>query len=178
MLTEFFRDQMFSVAWLGLMAFVWFGWGQEYQATRLRTVLLGIGSALGLGLAALFGYLVVVNWNEPSALDGQYEVFGFLVAAEFLLAGAGGGYLAYRKKSQWIAWWVALVVGAHFVPLAVLLQDGSLAVLGVLQVATLALVVPRIRGHGDTSSREAGPLMGLSLLLFASASAMPVLVRI
>lgn len=178
MLTEFFRDQVFSVAWLGLMAFVWFGWGQEYQANRVRTVLLGVGSALGLGLAALFGYLVFVHWNEASALEGQYEVFGFLVAAEFLLAGAGSGYLVYRRKARWIAWWVALVVGAHFIPLAFLLQDGSLALLGVLQVGALAFVVPRVRAHGDTSSREVGPLMGLSLLLFATASALLALVRI
>ncbi len=29
MLTEFARDHAFAIAWFGLMALVWFGWGRR-----------------------------------------------------------------------------------------------------------------------------------------------------
>lgn len=170
MSTEFLRDQCFTAAWFGLMAFVWFGWSQEDPPKHWR-VWLGAGSALGVVIAAVFGILTADNWDQPTALDGQYAWFGVLVAVEVVAAGVGCLVLAKRGASRWMAWWVAVVVAAHFVPLSVMLADVGVAVVGVVQLILLGLIVPRLRGHDTTSSRLAGPVMGATLLASAVISA-------
>ncbi|GAB2496000.1 hypothetical protein [Streptosporangium sandarakinum] len=170
MLTEFLRDQCFTTAWFGLMAFVWFGWAQE-DSPRDWRIRLGAGSVLGVGLAVAFGVLTAANWDQPSALEGEYAWFGLLVAVEVAAAGAGCLVLARRGASRWMAWWVAIVVAAHFLPLALLLNDLSVAVVGVVQLVALGVAVPRLRGTTTPSSRSAGPVMGVTLLLSAAISA-------
>ncbi|WP_043623034.1 hypothetical protein [Nonomuraea candida] len=170
MLTEFLRDLCFTTAWFGLMAFVWFGWSQE-DPPRSWRISLGVGSALGVGLAVAFGVLTVANWDQPSALEGKYAWFGLLVAAEVLAAGAGCLVLARRGAPRWMAWWVAIVVAAHFLPLALLLNDIGVAVVGVVQLVVLGVVARRLRGTTTPSSRLAGPAMGVTLLLSAAISA-------
>jgi hypothetical protein len=170
MLTEFLRDQFFTTAWFGLMTFVWFGWAQEDPPRRWRAW-LGVGSALGITLAATFGVLTSVNWDQPTALEGKYVWFGVLVAAEVVAAGAGCLVLARRGASRWMAWWVAVVVAVHFLPLALLLSDVSVAVVGVVQLVALGAVVPRLRLTTTTTSRLAAPIMGASLLVSAAIGA-------
>lgn len=169
MLTEFARDHAFTIAWFGLMAMVWFGWGQEDPPRRWRWR-LGVGSVLGVILAGLFGYGVFVRWGEGSALDGRYEWFGLLVLLEVVLAGAGCLILWKRQQIRWTAWWVALVVALHFLPLALLLGDWSLTVLGVAQAVCLIVLTPRLRAADGTTSRLVGPVMGVTLLVFAMVS--------
>lgn len=173
MLTEFVRDQYFTAAWFGLMAFVWFGWAQEDPPRRWR-VWLGAGSVLGLGFAVVFGVLTSANWAQPTALAGAYAWFGVLVAVEVVAAGAGCLVLARRGASRWMAWWVAVVVAAHFVPLALLLDDAGVAVVGVVELVVLGAVVPRLRVGGYVSSRVAGPVMGVSLLVGAAVGAVVI----
>jgi len=115
--TDFIRDHAFTIAWFGLMAFVWFGWGQEDPPPAWRSW-LGAGSVMGLLLAGLFGYGVFARWSEGSALEGRYPWFGLVVGLEVLLAVVGCLFLHRRGKGRWMAWWVALVVALHFVPLA------------------------------------------------------------
>ncbi|MEU4833899.1 hypothetical protein [Streptosporangium sp. NPDC023615] len=170
MLTEFLRDQCFTTAWFGLMAFVWFGWAQEDPPRRWR-IWLGAGSVLGVGLAVAFGVLTAANWDQPSALEGKYAWFGVLVVAEVIAAGAGCLVLARRGAPRWMAWWVAVVVAVHFLPLAWLLNDIGVAVVGVVQLVVLGSVVPHLRGTHTPSSRSAGPIMGVTLLLSAAISA-------
>jgi hypothetical protein len=176
MLTEFARDHAFTIGWFGLMAFVWFGWAQEDPPIRWRWW-LGLGSGAGAVLAGIFGYAVAARWGEVSALEGRYGWFGALVLAEVLLAVLGCLVLRRRGVGRWAAWWVALVVGLHFLPLAVLLGDGSLALLGASQGVGLLLLMPRLRGTSSPTSRLAGPFMGITLLLFAAASLVVYLVR-
>jgi hypothetical protein len=171
MLTDFLRDQCFTAAWFGLMAFVWFGWAQE-DPPRSRRIWLGAGSVVGVGLAVAFGVLTVANWELPSALEGRYAWFGVLVAAEVVAAGAGCLLLARRGASRWMAWWVAIVVAAHFLPLALLLDDVGVAVVGLVQLVALGAVVRRLRDTATPSSRSAGPIMGATLLLSAATSAL------
>ncbi|CCH29672.1 hypothetical protein ABZ816_15000 [Actinosynnema sp. NPDC047251] len=166
MLTEFLRDQCFTTAWFGLMAFVWFGWSQE-DPPRAWRVRLGVGSGLGVAFAAGFGVLTALNWSQPTALQGKYVWFGVLVAAEVVLAGLGCLLLARRGQSRWMAWWVAVVVAVHFLPLALFLSDFGVAAVGVAQLAALGWAVPRLRAVTTTSSRLAGPIMGVSLLISA-----------
>lgn len=169
MLTEFARDHAFTIAWFGLMAMVWFGWGQEDPPPEWRWR-LGVGSVLGVVLLGLFGYGVFVRWGEGTALDGRYEWFGVLVLLEVLLAGVGCLVLWKRRRSRWMAWWVALVVALHFIPLAFLLDYWSLTALGVIQTVCLIVLVPRLRAADATTSRLVGPVMGVSLLVFATVS--------
>lgn len=169
MLTEFARDHAFTIAWFGLMTMAWLGWGQEDPPQRWRWR-LGVGSILGVVLAGSFGYGVFVRWGEESALDGQYEWFGVLVLLEVLLAGVGCLVLWRRQQSRWMAWWVALIVALHFIPLAFLLNDWSLTTLGAVQAGCLFMLLPRLRAAEGTTSRLVGPVMGVTLLVFAAAS--------
>lgn len=176
MLTDFVRDQAFTIAWFGVMAFAWFGWAQEDPEPSWRWK-LGVGSAVGMLLAVSFVWAVIQGWQQPTALEGRYPWFGVLVAVEVVLAGAGALVLWRRGQARWVAWWIAVVVAAHFLPMVWLLNDVSLALLAVLQLAGLVALVPLLRRSTRTTSRVACPLMGASLLLFALASAVVFVLR-
>ncbi|MDN5726177.1 MAG: hypothetical protein L0G99_09645 [Propionibacteriales bacterium] len=176
MLTEFVRDHAFTIAWFGLMAFVWFGWGQE-DAPRSWRWRLGVGSVLGVILAGIFGYLVARHWADGSAMVGREALFGWLVGAELLLAGVGCFVLWRRRLNRWMAWWVGLVVAFHFIPLAFILDDLSLIGLGVLQAVGLVMLLPRLRNGDGPTSRLVGPVMGGTLLIFALVSVATFLIK-
>lgn len=169
LLTDFVRDHAFTIAWFGLMAVAWFGWSQEDPPSRWRWR-LGTGSVVGLAFAGGFGYAMAVRWADGSALEGRYEWFGLLVLAEVIAATVGSLYLQRNGKSRWAAWWVALVVAGHFIPLAFLVNDMSLIVLGVVQAAALSALVKPMRGWRWSTSRIVGPLMGVTMLIFAVIS--------
>lgn len=174
MITEFVRDQYFTAAWFGLMAFVWFGWGQEAPERRWRAW-LGLGSGVGVAFAVGFGVLTAIHWEEPTALDGRYPWFGALVAAEVVVAGGGCLVLHRRGAGRWMAWWVAAVVAGHFLPLALLLTDPGVAVAGAVQLAALLALLPRLRADTAPTSRLVGPVMGTTLLASAALSALLLL---
>lgn len=169
MLTDFVRDHAFTIAWFGLVACAWFGWGQE-DPPRHWQWRLGVSSAVGLLFAGIFGYSVAIRWNDGTALEGRYEWFGVLVGIEVLLAAVGCVLLWRRQLSRWMSWWVALIVALHFIPLAFILNDASLAALGLIQLAGLGLLLPKLRAERFPTSRLVGPMMGASLLIFATAS--------
>lgn len=169
-LTDFARDHAFTITWFGLMAFVWFGWGQEDPPARWRGW-LGAGSLLGLVFAGSFGVSVARLWKDGTALDGAYWSFGVVVLLEVLAAGVGCLLLWKRRQARWMAWWVALIVALHLIPLAFYFDDWAHAVLGVIQAAGLLLLVPRFRRNSKPTSRLVGPLMGTSFLVFSAVSA-------
>lgn len=170
MLTEFVRDHTFTIAWFGLMTMVWLGWGQEDPPQQWRW-LLGLGSVAGILFAGLFGYGVFVRWDQGTALEGRYAWFGLAVLLEVFVAAAGCLVLWKKAQSRWMAWWVAMVVALHFVPLAFFLDDWSLIVLGVVQTVCLMVLLPKLRSDASApTSRLVGPVMGASLLLFAVVS--------
>ncbi|WP_029138809.1 hypothetical protein [Nakamurella lactea] len=173
MLTEFSRDAVFTVAWFGLMTMVWFGWAQEDPPPRWR-IWLGIGSVIGTAIAIGFGVATAANWDSPSALQGRYQWFGVLVAAEVLLAGGGCAWLAKTHRQRWMAWWVGLVVAVHFLPLAWLLDDASIAVIGALELVILVGLHRRLRSDTRTTSAQVGAAMGTSLLAYAVIAGLTV----
>lgn len=170
MLTDHIRDHAFTIAWFGLMAFVWLGWAQEDPPPERRWK-LGVGSGLGVLLAVAFGVSVYLHWFDGSALEGRFHWFGILTGLEVVAAGVGCLWLARTGRTRWMAWWVAIVVALHFVPLAFLLDDWSLVAVTVVQLAALAVLWPRLRRSDAPTSRDVGPAMGGSLLLFALISA-------
>ena len=176
MFTEFLRDQVFAIAWLGLMAAAWFGWAQDDPKPRLRP-LWGAGSVLGLALAIAFGLLVWRNWDTATALEGRYWVFGVVVLGEALLIGGGCLLLWRRRASRWIAWWAALCVALHFAPLAWVFGDWSYAALTAVQVAGLVLMRPALARAEYDTSRWATPWVAGTFLLYATISAGIALAR-
>lgn len=171
------RDALYTTAWFGLMTTVWFGWAQEAPLQRLRRPLVG-GSIVG-GLVAIgFGVLTALHWQDPSALESRYPLFGIVVGAEVVLAGLGALLLARTGRSRWMAWWVALVVAVHFLSLAWLLDGLSLAVLAVIEVVALIVAGSRMRNDTYPTSRFVGPIMGSTLLVYALVGGAATLIRI
>ena len=95
---------------------------------------------------------------------------GLLVAVEVAAAGLGCLVLARRGQDRWTAWWVAVVVAVHLVPLGWLLRSVPVAAVGVVQIAALLLLVPRLRTSTRPTSATVGPVMGGSLLCAALVS--------
>ncbi len=166
MATEFLRDGLFLLAWFGLMTMVWLGWAQEGPPERARPF-LGIGSVIGVLAAIGGGILVARNWDTPSGLDGQYALFGVLVAVEVVAAGLVCLVLARRGLARWFAVGVAAVVALHFLPLAALLSDPALAVLGIVQLILVAIAARFAARHRLTPSFPIGVVMGATLLVAA-----------
>lgn len=129
-----------------------------------------------MAIAGGFGVVTVRNWDAASALEGSFHWFGVLVAVEVVAAGAGCAVLARAKASRWMAWWVAIVIAVHFVPLGILLTDWSVAAFGLIQTAGLVWFVRRLRHAECTTSRVVGPWMGATLLGYALISALLYLV--
>lgn len=159
------------------MTSVWLGWAQESPIARLQVPLI-VGAVTGLLLAAGFGVMTGLHWGDPTSLEGRYPMFGIVVAVEVVLAGAGALVLTSTGRTQWIAWWVALVVAAHFISLAFIFRGPSLAVLGVLQLAALAGGMLTSWQSFAASSRWVGPLMGFTILGYAVITAAVVAPRL
>lgn len=176
MLTEFLRDHAFAIAWLGLMAAAWFGWSQEDPKPRLRGW-LGAGSVLSMVLAIGFGILVWRHWSDPTALEGQYWVFGFIVLAEVAVIGAGCFWLARRQATRWFGWWIGLCIALHFLPLTWVFDDWSYAALTIVQVLGLLALLPVLRRSDYPTSRWACPWIGVTFLAFGLVSSVIFLIR-
>lgn len=170
MLTDFLRDQAFGIAWLGIIVMVWLGWAQEDPPKSWRWK-LGGGSVLGIALTGLFTYVLVVRWNDASALEGRELSYGVLVVVEVIIALIGVLYLKRTGRARWYSWWIAMVVAVHFVPMTFLTEDLSYLLLGVVETVALVLVFPRLRRLTGTTSTLVGPIMGGSILLFCIVSA-------
>jgi hypothetical protein len=158
------------------MAAAWFGWSQEDPKPSWRP-LLGTGSVAGMLLAAAAGLLVWRNWFTPTALEGNYWVFGAVVLTEAVIIGSGCFVLARQGRKRWYGWWIALCVALHFVPLAWVFSDWSYVVLTLVQVAGLVLMLPTLRPAEYRTSRWACPWIGATFLTYALVSFVLVLVR-
>ncbi|QJU54194.1 hypothetical protein SCB71_13605 [Herbiconiux sp. KACC 21604] len=164
MATEYLRDGVFLIAWFGLMTCVWFGWAQE-APPKGAARWLGVGSGLGIVAALAGGLLLWRVWATPSALEGQYPVFGLLVLAEVAVAAIACLVLWRRGRKRWFSLAVGLVVAVHFVPLGILLDDAGLIVLGLVQTV-LVIVAARVAHNKHRApSFTIGVAMGVTLLM-------------
>ena len=170
MLTDHVRDLAATAAVFGFFASVWFGWAQEHPPRSWRPVLIA-GSVASI-LAAVAGGLVTWrDWSAGTALDEPTSIrFAIVVGIEFALAGLGAGLLAWRRRSELIPVWIALVVGVHLFPVAVLFGSPWIHVIGALVTASALVAVPVARARSLPVSAVNGLGGGAVLLLGAVVS--------
>jgi hypothetical protein len=172
---EFARDAAATVAIFGFFASVWFGWAQEKPPTAWRPMLIG-GSVTALLIMVTGVVLTWQQWSDGTALDAATSrSFGIIVGIEFAVAGLGAGWLAWRRRSELIPAWIALVVGVHLFPLAPLLRYPLLyGVAAVVTVGALA-AVPLARSRSLPVSAVTGAATGITLLAAAAFSLVTVI---
>ncbi len=173
---QYVRDDAMTALIFGFFASSWFGWAQERPPAALRPALIA-GSVLSLGVAVIGAVFAWQNWSAGSALSepGAMRQYGILVGVEFGLAAVGAAGIAVAGRSEYIAPWICLVVGVHFWPMAPVLKNPSLIVLGALLTAVSVAAVVVSRRSGLAPSAITGVGAGVALLGFALWSAISVI---
>jgi len=175
--SEFVRDAAVMAAIFGVAGFAWLGWAQEAPPERWR-VRLGVASVISLLTGAVGGFLAWRNWGPDSALaaESARESFGVVAGVELGLSALGAVVLTVRKQARWISAWICLVVGAHFVPLAIIFHDPGLHVLAIALVLWSGAAVVAARRTALQPSALVGVGAGVVLWLFAVRGLLAVLV--
>lgn len=153
-----------TVLYLGLFATAWFSWADGTAPDGLSWWLrLGAYAALAVAVAGAVGALRRSGPRDRSA-DRRYLI---IVLAEFAVAGIGAALLTTTAYAAYTPAFVGTVVGLHFLPLARLLHDPPLVLLGVATtlVAVVAAVVEATTG--TAAGTVAGTGIGALLLAYA-----------
>lgn len=139
---DYIRDYTMYTAIFGMFSFSWFGWAQEKPKANWR-IYIGIASGVALLVSLLGVYLSIHNWNEPSALSDQTSFTTYLITVfiEFFVAGVGAFLFIRKKAKDYVAPWIAFIVGIHFISLVSVFDDPSLYVLAALLVAVSIFAV-------------------------------------
>lgn len=166
-MSEFVRDAAATAAILGFFASSWFGWAQEAPPSSWKRWL--ITGSIAAGLTAVAGGLLTwANWDTGTALDETTSrTFGIVVGIEVALAGLGSWLLIARDRRSLVAPWIALVVGVHFFPLAVLLDIPVLHILAALLTIGAIVSVRIARTRDLATSAVTGVISGSVLLATA-----------
>ncbi|CAG9623085.1 hypothetical protein [Sutcliffiella rhizosphaerae] len=132
---EYIRDYAMYTAIFGFFSFSWFGWAQENPKKSWR-LYIGIASGVALLISLVGIYLSVTHWNSATALSdpGVFRNYLIFVVIEFLLAGIGAAGLLKTKRQDYVAPWIAFIVGIHFIWLKDIFQDASLYILAILLI--------------------------------------------
>ncbi|MBO3739541.1 hypothetical protein [Actinoplanes flavus] len=124
------RQAGLTALYLGVFAMIWFS--VPDSRPPLGTYLV-VGSLTSI-LVAGIGALVVLRAHREgpvernTSTDRRYLV---IFAGELAAAGFGAVLLAVIHRSEYIPVLVGVIVGLHFLPLAPVLKDPALRVLGV-----------------------------------------------
>jgi hypothetical protein len=112
------RDLAVTALILGIAAMMWFGWGQA-QPPSGWALALNIGTFAAIAVAAGAGSIVARFRRGATAMadPGVRRGYGITVGVEVAACGLGAAGLALAGHSAYIAPWILLVVGVHFVPL-------------------------------------------------------------
>lgn len=137
---EYLRDYTMYMAIFGMFSFMWFGWAQE-KPRRSWRLYIGIASGIALVVCLIGVYLSIINWNEASALSDTSSFRSYLtfVVIEFLLAGVGAFLIIRLKRNDYVAPWIAFIVGIHFFWLKDVFKDSSLNILGILLIGVVII---------------------------------------
>ena len=137
------RDLAASALILSIATLLWFGWAQA-QPPAGWSVPLTVGSVAGVAVAVAAGLTARRLRTGGLAMNDARvrRTYWRVVAVEGTLCAAGAVGLGVSGQSAYIASWILLVVGAHFVPLGRLFAIGSLVAAGlVLVVVAVAAAV-------------------------------------
>jgi hypothetical protein len=121
----------------------------------------------------LFGGALLAwrHWSDGTAFDRDTSIaFGIVVGIEVLLAGGGAAVLAAKRRKDLVPVWIALVVGVHFFPVAVILSYPLIHAVGALTTMAALAAVPVARRRSWPVSATNGVSVGASLLLGAVVS--------
>ncbi len=174
MMAEHQRDVAATVAVLGFFASSWFGWAQDSPPRAWRTP-LAVAAIASVLLAAAGAWLTWQRWSDGSTLERAEtaQLFGVVVVVEVVAIGLGAALLGMRRHGELTPAWIALVVGLHFFPLAVLLSYPLLHLTGAGVVVVAAVSIPVARSRTLVVSAVTG--LGTGFVLLSSALASLVL---
>jgi len=114
------------------------------------------------------GLLVWRHWNDGTVFDEDTsKAFGLIVGIEFALAGIGAAVLGARRNKELIPAWIALVVGVHLFPVAVIIASPVTHVVGALVTIAALSAVPVARSRSLPVSVVIGAAAGTVLLVSA-----------
>ncbi|MFY1632722.1 hypothetical protein ACN27F_05425 [Solwaraspora sp. WMMB335] len=164
MIPDHLRDAAATGAIFGLAASVWFGWALPHSPKSWRRWLVaGLIPAYATLVTGLI--LTVRNWNGGTVFDATTSPrFGIVVGVEVAIAGIGVGVLAARRRSDLVPIWIALVVGVHLFPVAVILRYPWIHVVGALTTGAALVAAPIARRRSLAVSTVNGACVGLALL--------------
>ena len=169
-------DLAVTTAVFGLFSFAWFGWAQERPpADRVRWA-LGAGSLLALG-PTVYGVMRALDSRSEGAIAAGDDLGTYLIVVgpEFALALVGAIVLWVVDRSEYTSAWICLVVGAHFFPLAPLLNQPILYLVGVLICAWPFLAVRGAHRRDVSISFATGVGAGVCLLFFGVVLALTLI---
>lgn len=165
---EYIRDYAMYTAIFGMFSFVWFGWAQENPRKNWRKY-IGIASGVSLLVCLIGVYLSVTNWEAATGLSEKDKFTNYLIVfyTEFFIAGLGAFLLIRYKKKDYVAPWIAFIVGTHFFWLESIFKDPSMYILAVLMIA-IAIISPWLsKKLGVANSAITGIGSGTALFCFA-----------
>lgn len=147
---DFTRDLVFTAAVFGVVTFVWTGWAQERPPSTLWRIVLAV---LGLGGAALAGISVprlIRSWSDPTALvvgGPAWTVYIVVFWIEVIALVVGAIVLTRTGRTEFIAPFALLIVGAHFFPLAWVFEQPIIFLAAVLLTAAAiaSALLPRAK---------------------------------
>ncbi|MFD0677785.1 MULTISPECIES: hypothetical protein [unclassified Paenibacillus] len=165
---EYVRDYVMYAAIFGIFSFSWFGWAQENPRKSWRKY-IGIASSAPLIVGLVGIYLSITHWHDRSALSdpGAFQNYLIFVIIEFLLAAIGAFILIKYKRNDYIAPWIAFIVGVHFFWLKSVFNDFSLYILGTLLVGVVVTSLVVSKKLNIANSAITGIGAGIVLFCFA-----------
>ncbi|GAA0260867.1 hypothetical protein [Cryptosporangium japonicum] len=148
----------------GFFGAMWFAWATSSAPGWLLPVLIA-GAVAGLAVVVLGVVLArrSPSGSSPMADPAVRKRYNIIVAVEFGLIFAGAAVLG-QVAEGYIAAWIALIVGLHFVPLGRVFAQRLLEAAGwvITAVAVVAAVVA-LATDGETST-VAGIGAGVTLV--------------
>ncbi|MBB5868819.1 hypothetical protein F4553_002198 [Allocatelliglobosispora scoriae] len=169
-MTEFLRDAAATAAIFGFFGSAWFGWAQEKPPPAWRRWLI-TGSVLSILSFIAGGLLTWRHWSDGTVFDETVgRTFGIIVGIEFALAGLGAAVLGLTGRRDYVPVWIALVVGVHLFPVAVVLHYPFIHVIAALATVAALAAIPIARARSLPVSAVNGLGIGSALLLGALVS--------
>jgi len=165
---EYIRDYTMYTAIFGMFSLVWFGWAQENPRKHWRKY-IGVASGTALLVCLIGVYLSVVHWDASTALleKDSFTTYIIVFYAQFIIGGIGAFFLIRKKKGDYVAPWIAFIVGAHFFWLVNVFKDPSLYILAVIMIVIAILSPWLAKKMGVANSAITGIASGMSLFCFA-----------